>query len=70
MAARVELDEETRRQQYWEMQEIVHTDGGIVIPMFANYVMALNSRVATPEAVASNWILDGFRAPERWWFAA
>jgi peptide/nickel transport system substrate-binding protein len=69
-AARVELDEETRRQQYWEMQEIVHTDGGIVIPMFANYVMALHSRVATPEAVASNWILDGFRAPERWWFAA
>lgn len=69
LLARVELDEDRRRAMYWEMQDIVANQGGIVIPMYANYVMALSDRVAHPEEVASNWTLDGFRAVERWWFA-
>ena len=52
------------------MQRLVRDEGGIIIPMFANYTMALSEKVAHPEAVGANWILDGFRAPERWWFAA
>lgn len=35
--------------------------------MFASYVMGLSEKVGTPETVAANWTLDGFRAPERWW---
>src|SRR5690606_15412257 len=38
--ARAELDEERRREMYFEMQEILHEDGGLVCPMFAAYVDA------------------------------
>ena len=67
--ARAELDEAKRRAMYEEMQGIVSNDGGVVIPMFASYVMAHSDKVMHPEQVGANWTLDGFRAVERWWFA-
>ena len=67
--ARSELDEAKRTEMYAEMQRIVSQEGGTVIPMFANYVMAHSDQVATPDVVGANWTLDGFRAVERWWFA-
>jgi peptide/nickel transport system substrate-binding protein len=69
LEARVELDEAKRAEMYAEMQRLVRDEGGIVIPMFANYTMALSDRLGTPEVVGANWVLDGFRALERWWFA-
>jgi peptide/nickel transport system substrate-binding protein len=69
LAARSELDEDTRRQMYVDMQTLVSNEGSTIIPMFANYVMAVSDRVATPEAIGANWTMDGFRATERWWFA-
>ncbi len=67
--ARSELDEAKRRAMYVEMQDIVSNEGGVVIPMFAAYVMALSDKVAHPDEVGANWTMDGFRAVERWWFA-
>lgn len=67
--ARAELDENARRDMYWEMQDIVSNQGGVVIPMFANYVFATTDKVAHPERMGSNWDLDGERWMERWWFA-
>ena len=69
LEARSELDEARRAEMYHEMQNIVRTEGGAVIPLFASYVMAHSSKVAHPETVGNNWTLDGFRAIERWWFA-
>ena len=69
LQARSELDEAKRAEMYAEMQRIVSQEGGTVIPMFANYVMAHSDQVATPDVVGANWTLDGFRAVERWWFA-
>ncbi len=66
--ARAELNEGKRRAMYVEMQTIVRDEGGTVVPMFNNYVMALSTKVAHEE-IAGNWSLDGFRAVERWWFA-
>ena len=66
--ARAELDEAKRRGMYVEMQTIVRDEGGVVVPMFNNYVMALSKKVAHEE-MGANWSLDGFRAVERWWFA-
>jgi peptide/nickel transport system substrate-binding protein len=66
--ARAELDDAKRREQYYEMQKIVSDEGGVVIPMFANYVMALSNKVAH-DKMGANWALDGFRCIERWWFA-
>jgi peptide/nickel transport system substrate-binding protein len=69
VAARAELDEDKRREMYHEMQRLVQKDGGVVIPMFANYVFALNEKVAHPDTFATNWDCDGERWMERWWFA-
>jgi peptide/nickel transport system substrate-binding protein len=66
-ATRTELDEENRREMYGEMQKIVRDEGGAVIPVFADYVDAANTRLKFGE-LSSAWQLDGARAPERWWF--
>jgi peptide/nickel transport system substrate-binding protein len=69
LQARSELDESLRREMYREMQDILRSQGGVVIPMFASYVMAHSDKVQHPEQVGANWTMDGFRAIERWWFA-
>jgi peptide/nickel transport system substrate-binding protein len=68
-AARAELDEEKRREMYWEMQELVHDDGGALLPMFAAWVMALSTKIGHGE-MAVNWDMDGERGYERWWFTS
>ena len=66
--ARAELDEAKRREMYFEMQQILSNEGGVVVPMFANYVFALSEKIAHGE-MAGNWDLDGNKFMERWWFA-
>lgn len=66
--ARVELNEAKRRELYREMQLIVRDEGGNVVPVFANYVYASSDKLRHEETLAANWDLDGFKAPERWWF--
>jgi len=65
--ARAELDEDRRREMYHEMQAILHDDGGVVIPLFAAYVFAMNDSIGHTGEFASNWDLDGERFMERWW---
>ncbi|MFX0543335.1 ABC transporter substrate-binding protein [Roseovarius sp. S4756] len=66
VAARAELDQVKRRSMYWEIQDIVANQGGVVIPMFAKYVSAIGDTVAHGK-MASNWEMDGERWMERWW---
>jgi peptide/nickel transport system substrate-binding protein len=68
VAARSELDSDKRREMYYECQVLVSNEGGALVPMFANYIMALNKKLAHGE-VAGNWDKDGNKAIERWWFA-
>jgi len=68
VAARAELDEAKRRKMYIEMQRLVRDEGGVVIPMFADRVEAISSKICY-EKLAGNWELDGERCSERWWFA-
>jgi len=67
--ARSELDEAKRREMYYEMQALVSNEGGVVVPMFANWVFGNSTKVAHPEQMSSNWDVDGMRFIERWWFA-
>lgn len=67
--ARAELDESKRRAMYYEMQQIVNQDGGVVVPMFASYVFSTSNRVNTGGDFGSNWDMDGERWAERWSFA-
>lgn len=66
-AARAELDQDKRREMYWEMQDICANDCSTVIPMFAAYVFATNDSVGHPDTFATNWDKDGHRWMERWW---
>lgn len=68
VAARSELDDTKRAAMYFECQSLINDDGGAMVPMFANYIMGLSTKVAHAEDVASNWELDGGHASERWWF--
>lgn len=65
--ARAELDPARRAELYGEAQRIVNDDGGALIPMFANHIMAVSNSIGHSDDVAANWELDGAKAPERWW---
>lgn len=69
LSARAELDTNKRREQYHEMQQILRDDGGAIIPMFANYVQALSTRIGHNETVGNLWQMDNGRMAERWWMA-
>lgn len=66
VAARAELDENKRREMYREMQLITRDEGGVVVPVFNNYIEAVSNKVGHGK-VAGNWSMDGLRALERWW---
>ena len=66
LMARAELDSSKRQEQYFEMQQILRDDGGVLIPMFANYVQAVNNRISSPEVVGNLWQMDNARMAERW----
>ena len=66
LTARAELDSAKRQAQYFEMQEILRDDGGVLVPMFANYVQAVNNRISSPDTVGNLWQMDNARMAERW----
>ena len=69
LAARAELDFNKRKAMYWEMQAMVNEDAGEVIPVFADFIDAVNKKVQgfEPSPVLG---LSGQRLPERAWFAS
>ncbi|MGP6088636.1 ABC transporter substrate-binding protein [Antarctobacter jejuensis] len=69
LSARAELDPAKRRDQYTEMQMILRDEGGVLVPMFANYVQAVSNKVANPDTVGNLWQMDNARMAERWWMA-
>lgn len=69
IAARAELDQNKRRELYYECQRLINTDGGAIVPMWANYIHASTKKLAHDEKVAGNWENDGSKIAERWWFA-
>lgn len=67
LEARAELDQAKRRGMYFEMQQIVHDDGGAVIPVFAPFLEAhAPARVRPVAPLSSDAPLDGLRIVERW----
>jgi peptide/nickel transport system substrate-binding protein len=66
--SRAELDTDKRRDMYYEMQQLCSDDGGVLAPIFSNYVFAMSEKVAHGRMSAA-WDLDGIKCLERWWFA-
>ncbi len=69
LSARAELDSAKRGEMYHEMQAITRTDGGTIVPMYANYVDAHSTKLARPDKIGNLWQMDSSRITERWWFA-
>ena len=65
---RAELNPEKRREIYVDMQRLVNTDGGVILPLFLSDVMAVNDKIGMPEQIGNAWELDGMKNAERWWF--
>ena len=62
-----ELDEKKRAEMYGEMQQIVHDEGGIIIPMIPNNIWAYNTKVRHGPSISHTWELDGWQFISRWW---
>jgi len=69
VTARSETDQDKRKSQYFEAQQLLHDDGGAIVAMWANYIHAHSKKIAHGDDVAANWINDGNKIGERWWFS-
>lgn len=69
LEARGMLDADKRRQIYWDLQKMIHDDGGNIVPMFAEFVDCRRTFIKglTPSPVFE---LSGLRAAERCWIDA
>jgi peptide/nickel transport system substrate-binding protein len=66
--ARTEIDQQKRRQLYYELQRIANVDGGTAVPVFADHIMAATSKLAYGK-VGGDREFDGAKIATRWWFA-
>ena len=70
IAARAELDESKRKQMYGEIQQLIHDEGGMIAPVFANVINVVSDKIGTPDQISSVFSVDGYKNTERWWFNA
>ncbi|MWD27234.1 peptide ABC transporter substrate-binding protein [Aquicoccus sp. SCR17] len=68
--ARAELDEQKRKEMYAEMSMLVHDKGGLILPMFNDFVDGVSDRVAGWEDAKVGFELNNFYAPMKMWVAA
>ena len=68
VAARTELDDGKRRGMYVEMQQLCRDDGGALIPVFNDQVMAMSEKIGYQEPIAAHRHWDGYQAADKWWF--
>jgi len=66
LRGRAELDDDKRRAIYGEMQELLRDDGGLIVPLFTNHIVATSNKISTGEQLSGNWEMDNWRAVERW----
>lgn len=66
--ARALLDDDKRREIYWELQALISNDGGVMVPMFGDYLDGVSKKVqgVTPHPMFN---LMGARMAEKVWLA-
>jgi peptide/nickel transport system substrate-binding protein len=69
LAARGELDQAKRKQMYGDMQRILSEDGGVIIPMFIDYLDACTSKVQGFKPNPTFGFM-GLRIGEKVWLSA
>ncbi|MBK0326873.1 ABC transporter substrate-binding protein [Rhodobacteraceae bacterium F11138] len=69
-AARAETDQAKRKQMYADMGQIVHDEGGLICPMFNDFVEATSTRVSGfVEGIPGQVLMNGY-APHQMWVNA
>lgn len=69
VAARAELDLASRKQMYADMGTILHNEGGLICPMFNDFVDATSDKVAGWESTAGFSMMNLY-APIKMWVTA
>jgi len=69
IAARAELDEAKRTQMYADMGTILHNEGGLICPMFNDFLDATSTRIAGWDESAGFGLMN-YYAPIKMWVAA
>ena len=68
MAARAELDPVKRKAMYSEMANILRDEGGLILPMFNDYIEAISENVMGWESNPNQELMNG-RAHVKCWLA-
>ena len=66
-AARAELDAAKRQALYSEVQMLLSTQGGTLVPAFGQDVAAIRDTVGVGEKIGGGWEMDGGHFLKRWW---
>jgi len=69
IAARAELDQGKRKQMYADMGTILHNEGGLICPMFNDFIDASSDRLAGWVEGVNGFALMNSYAPLRMWVA-
>ena len=68
IAARGELDAKKRKAMYSEVQMLISTQGGTLIPAFGQDVAATNKdKIGYGDKIGGGWEMDGGHFLKRWW---
>ena len=67
LAARGELDEAKRTQMYADMGKILHDEGGLICPMFNDFLDATSDRIAGWKEGVAGYALMNSYAPMKMW---
>ena len=70
IAARAELDEGKRKQIYADMGMVLRDEGGLICPMFNDFIDAQTDRVAGWVSEVPGFALMNWHAPMRMWVVA
>lgn len=68
LEARTETDHAKRKQQYYELQELAHNNGGSAVTVFADHIMAATKKLSFG-TIAGDREFDGAKIATRWWFS-
>ena len=64
--AKSEVDEARRRPYIWEMQKMLHDDGGAIIPVFRDWLDARNERVGGDAPTGGLDMANGYILEKAW----
>jgi peptide/nickel transport system substrate-binding protein len=66
LAARSELDEAKRKQMYFDMGTIVRDEGGLILPMFNDFIDASGAKAGGFNVHPAGEMMDGYALAECW----